>query len=75
MRPGRKKPTNQADSFLMPTLSVYQTIYILSVKKSYVSNRYNHKGKPNEVDRQGVAKTCFSIKAYNKQVTKSSCDE
>jgi hypothetical protein len=33
------------------SLSEYRTIYILEVKKSHVSNRYNHKGKPNEVDR------------------------
>jgi hypothetical protein len=41
-------------SFL--SLSEYQTIYILRVK-SHVSNRHNHKGKPDEVDKQGTVKT------------------
>lgn len=53
--------------------SVYQSIYILRVKRSWMNKTYNPKGKSHVSGKAHTAKTCLSKEVY-KQIMAASCN-
>lgn len=48
---GEMEPINKAVSSSSQLYSEHLTVYTLMVKRSHMSKEYNHKGKPQVVDK------------------------